>query len=141
MQRADEPAVGGKVDVLLGRHVQRIGHRRIVVRPIGHASRLAGVKSQRFSFGRSQIQRHQGIELMRVLDRRDRSSPEDSVRLAHAGAVVGPDAVQVELHHPRRRQFAAHDRRLNRFDRRFLDLECCRLRRRQRWREEDESCR
>ena len=75
---------------------------------------------------------------MRILDGRDRSGPEHSVGLTDARAVVRPDAVQVELHHARRCQFAALDRRLNIFDGRFFDAEFCRLRRRQRWREQDE---
>src|SRR5262249_30308367 len=65
---------------------------------------------------------------------------EDSIRLIDTCAVVRRDAVQVELHHPRRRQLAAQDRRLDILDRRFFDAEFCRLRRSERWREQDERC-
>jgi hypothetical protein len=135
VERADEPVGGGKMGVLLRRDFERIGHRRIVIRRICHASRFARIKPQLFSFGWPQIQRHQGIELMRILDRCDRSLPEHPFRLVDACAVVGPDSVQIELHHLRRRRFAAQDRGLNILNRRFFDREFCGLRRGQRWRE------
>ncbi len=138
MESADEPAGGCKVRVLLCRDFQCIGHRRIGIHWIGHATCFSRIKPQLFTFGWSQIQGHQGIELMRILDGCDRSEPEDPIRLIDARAVVRPNAVQVELHHPRRCQFAPLDRRLNILDRRFFDAEFCRLRGGQRRREQDE---
>jgi hypothetical protein len=135
VEDADELARGCKVGVLLRRHFQCIGHRRIVIHRGGHAPCFSTIEPQPFSFGWSQIQGHQGIELMRILDGCDRSLPEDPVWLINACAVIRPDTVQVDLHHPRRCQFASQDRRLNILNRRFLDPEFCSLRRGQRWRE------
>ena len=75
---------------------------------------------------------------MRILDWRDRSEPKDPIRLIDAGAVVRLDAVEIELHDPRRCQLAAHDRRLNLVNRRFFDPEFRGLRRGQRRGEQDE---
>ena len=135
MQRADELASRGEVSVLLRRHFQRIGHRRIGIDRIGHAACFSGIKPQLFSGGWSQIQGHQGIELMRMLDGHDRSEPKHSVRQIDAGAVVRLDTVQIEPHHACRCQFATQDRSLNILDRRFFNLKFFSLRRGQRWRE------
>ena len=140
MESADELAGRCKVGVLLPGHFQCIGHERIAVRRICHASRFSTIEPEFFSFAWSQIQSQQGIELMRILDRCDRSRPEHSIRLVDACAVVRLDTVEIELHHPRRCQIASQDRRLNILDRGFFDLEVCRLRRDQRRREKDERC-
>jgi hypothetical protein len=128
VESADELAGRCKVGVLLRRYFQRIGHRRIAIHGIGQASCFSTIKPQLFSLGGSQIQSHQGIELVRILYGRDRSEPEDPIRLIDARAVVRLDTVQVELHDPRRCQFAPQERCLNIFNGRFFNPEFCSLR-------------
>jgi len=133
VERTDQLAGRGKVSVLPRRDFQSIGHGRIVVHGVGHASRFSRIEPQRLSFGWPQIQAQQGIELTRIPDGCDRSQPEYSVGKIDARAVVRFDAVEVDLDDARRRQFPSQDRRLNIFNRRFLDPEFGVLCRRQRW--------
>jgi hypothetical protein len=66
--------------------------------------------------------------LVRILDGCDRSQPEYPIRLIDARAVVRLDTVQIELHDPRRCQFAPLERRLNILNGRFFNPELCSLR-------------
>ena len=138
MERADEIAGGCEIRVLLGGHFQGIGHCRIGIRRIGHAPCLSRIEPQPFSTGGSQIQGHQRIELMRMLDGCDRS--EHPIRLIDARAVERLDAVEIELHHAARCQFASLNRALDVLDRRFFDPEGSSLRRNWRRHEQDERC-
>ena len=65
------------------------------VRAVGHAARLARVESPSLARRGPEVQRRQRVDLPGVGDGRDRA--EDALRLVHAGAVIGLDALQVLL--------------------------------------------
>ena len=62
---------------------------------VGHAARLAGVESPSLACRGPEVQRREGVDLPGVRDGRDRA--EDALRLVHAGAVIGLDALQILL--------------------------------------------
>ena len=78
-----------------GRHFKRIGHVRVIVDQVRQAARFALVETPLLARGRSEIQRHQGVEGSGMRNRRDRS--ENSLRFIHASSVVGLDPGQIHV--------------------------------------------
>ena len=95
VQRADERAGPRELPILRRRGLERVGHVRGAVGRVGQAARLARIEAPRRASRRPQVQRRQRVDLPGVRNRRDRS--EDALRLVDARAVVGLDALQIQL--------------------------------------------
>ena len=88
---------------------------------IGHAARLARVEAPAFAGRGLQIQRGKRVDLPGARDRRDRA--EDALRLIHARAVIGLDALQVLLDDSDGRDVLALKGPLDVGDGRLVDVE------------------
>ena len=126
MQGSDQRAGRGEMGVLLGRRLDRVRNRGVVVDGVRHAPGLVIVEPPLGAAGRPQVQRDQRVDLARALDRRDLT--ENALGLLDARAVVGLDALEVQLDQPGGSELTRHDGRLDVPDRGFLDLEAPGLR-------------
>jgi hypothetical protein len=128
VQRALELAGLGELGVERLRHFERIGHRGIV---IGRVSLRALTPK---------IERYQRAELARLLDRLDVSEQITGCwidRPFHAGAVIGFDTLQIQVHQLRGVDLPRLNRAVDVDDCRFFEIKF--LRRRQRRPEPEEN--
>ena len=120
VQRTDQSSRRSELTILGRGRFERVRHVAARVGAVGHASRFALIESPRPPRGRAQIERRQRVQLARTRNRRDRA--EDALRLAHAGAVVGLDALQVQLDETDGGDLSADDRLLEISNRRVLQM-------------------
>jgi hypothetical protein len=120
VERADQLARLRELRVERRRHLEGVGHVRVVVDHVRLAARLAGIETPRRARLRPQVQRHQRVELAGVRDDRDRT--EDPVGLIHASPVVRLDALEIHRHELGGGELTSDDRLLDLGDRRLLEV-------------------